>query len=29
VVQEAGHMVHHDQPAELAHLIETFLHTAP
>jgi pimeloyl-ACP methyl ester carboxylesterase len=29
VVQEAGHMVHHDQPAELAHLIETFLNTAP
>ncbi|MDZ4130447.1 MAG: alpha/beta hydrolase, partial [Hydrogenophaga sp.] len=29
VVQEAGHMVHHDQPTELAHLIETFLNTAP
>ena len=28
VVQEAGHMVHHDQPAELARLIEAFLATA-
>ena len=25
VVQEAGHMVHHDRPAELARLIEDFL----
>jgi pimeloyl-ACP methyl ester carboxylesterase len=25
VVQEAGHMMHHDQPAELARLIEAFL----
>ena len=25
VVQDAGHMLHHDQPAELARLIETFL----
>ncbi len=29
VVQEAGHMVHHDQPAELARLIEAFLTTTP
>ena len=25
VVQDAGHMMHHDQPHELAHLIEDFL----
>jgi pimeloyl-ACP methyl ester carboxylesterase len=25
IVQDAGHMVHHDQPAELARLIEAFL----
>jgi pimeloyl-ACP methyl ester carboxylesterase len=25
IVQDAGHMVHHDQPAELARLIEVFL----
>lgn len=29
VVQEAGHMMHHDQPAELAVLIEAFLSTTP
>ena len=29
VVQEAGHMLHHDQPAELARFIEDFLRTAP
>ncbi|MCY1531816.1 hypothetical protein D9M68_670550 [compost metagenome] len=29
VVQEAGHMMHHDQPAELARLIEAFLNSAP
>ena len=25
VIQDAGHMLHHDQPQELARLIETFL----
>ncbi len=25
VVQDAGHMLHHDQPAQLAHLLEDFL----
>jgi pimeloyl-ACP methyl ester carboxylesterase len=28
IVQDAGHMVHHDQPAELARLIEAFLDKA-
>ena len=25
LVNDAGHMMHHDQPAELAHLLEDFL----
>jgi pimeloyl-ACP methyl ester carboxylesterase len=25
VIEDAGHMLHHDQPEQLAHLIENFL----
>ena len=28
-VADAGHMLHHDQPAEVARLIESFLHAQP
>jgi pimeloyl-ACP methyl ester carboxylesterase len=28
VVQDAGHMLHHDQPAQVAQLIERFLNGA-
>jgi pimeloyl-ACP methyl ester carboxylesterase len=29
MMPDAGHMLHHDQPAMLAEMIETFLKTVP